>query len=82
MKNKKYYYEEAMKQFIKFLKRHGVYAKYMYYFYYYPLYCGKYHPLSHTEDKWILLAFDWECTKEGVNFWRNLNCKWMEEIYR
>ena len=32
------------------------------------------------ERDYFYVAFDWETSKEGVEFWKNVNKKWLEYI--
>jgi hypothetical protein len=33
------------------------------------------------EEDWLLFAFDWKNSKEGVSFWSNLNKEWRLFLY-
>lgn len=87
MKNK-----YILKQFITFLKKHGVYDEYMYQLYIGEQYRFSYNkklvnPISfivekikHNPHELIADAFDWKKTKYSISVWWVLNNEWFEYL--
>ena len=85
MKNK-----YILKQFITFLKKHGVYDEYMYQLYIGGQFRFTYNkklvnPISfivqkvkHNPHELITDAFDWNKTKYNISVWWVLNNEWFE----
>lgn len=85
MKNK-----YILKQFITFLKKHGVYDEYMYQLYIGEQFRFSYneklvnpisfivHKVKHNPHELITDAFDWNKTKYNISVWWVLNNEWFE----
>lgn len=73
--------KKEIKEFVSFLKRNDAYAKYL------VNYMGhrKKHllrpkpPSFLSVKEWILYGFTWCQTKEGTEFWNDLNSAWVSK---
>lgn len=68
-------------QFIKFLKKHDAYEKFMY-----NLLAEKWYELDELYKiipihKWIDCAFEWIETSEGYDYWNALDGLWCDVVY-
>ena len=72
--------KKYLKKFVKFLKYNDAYANYRYNFQRSYLRNSHYLFNQCVVSDWILLAFDWESSNEGLEFWQKLNRKWRMEI--
>jgi len=67
-------------EFYYFLKNKGLYDKFIYNHKLYPVFDVSLRKYFDSKDisTFLSSAFYWRTTKEGVNFWRNLNYEWYE----
>ena len=73
-------------QFIRFLKQNNVYGNYMHAFenreeiYRKRISNLKTFFTNYTPEQYLLCAFTWGNTKEGLQYWCYLNTKWMHYL--
>ena len=75
----------AKQQFIRFLKDNNVYGNYMCAFENRELYKKRRSSLktffpTYKPEQYLLCAFDWDYTNEGMRYWYNLHKKWMHYL--
>ena len=70
-----------IKKFVRFLYRHGIYGKYIFYYVSTSEYWRQeYQREDGIPSQFISSAFRWNKTPEGHDYWENIHIMWCAEL--